>query len=438
MPNKKTVKQLIDRRHDLIPGAAHTYSKGDDQFPANAPKTILRGRGVYVFDENGKKYLDWGMGLRAVTLGHCYPAVNKAVLKQVKLGTNFSRPGVIEFELADLLIKTLPKVAMVKFAKNGSTATTAAVKLSRAFTGRKYVAICSDQDFFSYDDWFIGTTPCSAGVPQEIKNLTLGFKYNDIASLEKLFNEHPGEVACVILEAVTTQPPKDDFLKKAEKLTKAQGAVFIIDEMITGFRFDLAGACKLYGLAPDLMTYGKGIANGYSLAVLGGRKDIMELGGIRHEKPKVFLTSTTHGAETVALAAALATINEMKKKNVPKHLWRIGEALQRGLKSLFKKHGLEDSIEIAGLPPHFSLKFKGRDKKISFVLKTVFLQEVAKRNLLFQGYFSPAYSHGNKEVSRTLKIIDESLALYKKAYEADQPEKYLLGEAVKPVFRAYN
>lgn len=438
MPTKKAIKQLLDRRHDLIPGAAHTYGKGDDQWPANAPKAILRGKGAYLFGDDGKKYLDWGMGLKTVTLGHCYSAVNKAVAQQMKLGTNFSRPSLIEFEFADLLTKILPHVEMVKFAKNGSTVTTAAVKLARAFTGRKYVALCSDHPFFSYDDWFIGTTPCNSGIPKEIKDLSLTFRYNDIKSLEKLFKEYPGQIACVILEAVATEEPKDDFLKKAEKLTKANQAVFIIDEMITGFRLGLGGACQLYGLTPDLVTYGKGIANGYSMAVVGGRKEIMELGGIKHKKPKVFLVSTTHGAETISVAAAIATIKEIKSKNVPKHLWRIGDKLKRGLELLVRKHGLEKSIEVMGLSLNMALNFRNKKGEVSSPMKTIFLQEVVKRGLMFSGYIVPSYSHGDGEIEKTLKIVDQSLVLYKKAFEDDNPEKYLLGEAVKPVFRAYN
>ena len=201
------LKQLIRKRHTLIPGGAHTYSKGDDQFPEIAPKAILKGKGAYVWADDGKKYLDWCMGLRSVSLGHAYEPVNAAVRKQIALGTNFGRPATVEFELADLFVKTLPNADMVKFAKNGSTVTTAAVKLARAHTGRKYIAVCN-QPFFSYDDWFIGTTAADAGIPDEIKQLTAKFNYNDIATLEKIFTDHPNEVACVILEAVAGEEPK--------------------------------------------------------------------------------------------------------------------------------------------------------------------------------------------------------------------------------------
>ncbi len=434
----KEVKQLLARRHDLIPGGAHTYSKGDDQFPANAPKAILKGKGCYVWGDDGKKYLDWCMGLRAVSLGHCYPAVNKAVLAQMNEGTNFGRPHISEFELADFLTKILPNAEMVKFTKNGSTATSAATKLARAYTGRKYIAVCSSHPFFSYDDWFIGTTACSAGIPEEIKKLTLTFQFNDIASLEILFKKYPGQIACVIMEVVTTEEPRDNFLIKAQNLVKKMGAVFILDEMITGFRFDLKGAQYLYGLEPDLTTYGKSIANGYSLAVLAGKKKIMKLGGLQHNKEKVFLISTTHGAETIALAAAMATIKEMKLKRVQTNFWKMGEKLKSGLAGIIKNHGLENSVKVIGFAPNLSMSFTDNRGAISLELKTIFLQEVIKRGILFQGYFAISYSHKEKEIAKTLSVMDEALAVYKKAFACGDYKKFLTGEAVKPVFRKYN
>lgn len=432
------IKNLISRRHDLIPGGAHTYSKGDDQFPANAPKVILRGKGCYVIGDNGKKYLDWCMGLRSVSLGHCYGAVDKAVLKQMKEGTNFGRPHISELKLADLLVKTLKNAEMVKFAKNGSTVTSAATKLARAYTGRKYIAICKNHPFFSYDDWFIGSTVCDSGIPKEIKNLTLAFQYNNLKSLEDLFRQYPDQIACVIMEPVTAEEPKDDFLTKVQDLAKKEGAVFILDEMITGFRFDLQGAQKIYNLKPDLSTYGKGIANGYSLAVLAGKKEIMELGGLRHKKERVFLISTTHGAETIALSAAMATIKEMKEKKVQAHFWKMGEKLKQGLIKSIKKHGLENMVEVAGFPPSLSLSFKNKTGAVSPELRTVFLQEAIKGGLLFQGYFAISYSHKENEIKKTLSVMDKALGVYKKISAEKNIGKYLLGEAVKPVFRKFN
>lgn len=431
-------KELIKKRHDLIPGGAHTYSKGDDQFPTNAPPLVVRGKGAYVWGNDGKKYLDWCMGLRTGILGHANEIVNRAVVKQMKDGTNFGRPHPVELELANLLVKTLPNVEMVKFAKNGSTVTTAATKLARAYTGRKYIAVCSSQPFFSYDDWFIGTTACDSGIPEEIKKLTLTFKYNDLASLKQLFKKYPKKIACVIMEAATTESPVDNYLQKVQALTKAEGAVFILDEMITGFRWGLQGAQKYFGLKPDLITYGKAIGNGYSVAVLAGRKNIMELGGIYHTKERVFLISTTHGAETVSLAAAMATIKELKTKKIPEYLWRLGTQLQQGLTKEIKAQGLEKYVEVVGYAPNISMTFKDKTGAASAPLRTIMLEQVIAQGILFQGYFATSAAHGAKEVALTVSVFKKALAVYKEALESGDYAAFLKGEPLKPVFRKYN
>lgn len=433
-----SLDRLIKSRHKLISGAAHTYSKGDDQFPTNAPKFILRGKGAYVWGSENKKYIDWCMGLRTGLLGHCNKEVNDAVRKQINSGTNFGRPHPVEFELADLLIKILPNTQMVKFAKNGSTVTTAATKLARAYTGRKYIALCSSQPFFSYDDWFIGTTPCNSGIPEEIKKLSLTFRYNDIESLEKLFKAHPKDIACVIMEAATTEPPQDNYLHKVQALTHKYGAIFILDEMITGFRWGLKGAQGYFNLKPDLTTYGKGIGNGYSVAVLAGRRDIMDLGGIYHKKEKVFLISTTHGAETTSLAASLAAIKFMQEKKVSDCLWKMGSKLKKGLLSKINKYNLERYIKVLGYEPNLCLDFKDDTGSSSFILKTIFLERVTRLGMLFQGYFAISYSHGVREVEKTIKICEEAFKIYKKAVDSKNYSQYLEGEPVKPVFRKYN
>src|ERR1051326_1860559 len=288
--------------HRLIPGGAHTYSRGDDQYPENAPAILERGKGAYVWDPDGNKFLDYGLGLRSVTLGYDHDSVSEAAIKEIHKGNNLTRASVTELTAAELITELIPCAEMVKFGKNGSTVTSAAIKLSRAYTGRKYVALCAEHPFFSYDDWFIGTTPMQKGIQTEESSLSLKFHYNDIASLEKLFSEHSNEIACVILEPATFVPPKDNFLHKIKELCKKNGTVFILDEMITGFRWHLQGAQKYFDVQPDLSTFGKGMANGFPLSALVGKKEIMNLGGIMKEgAERVFLISTTHGSEMSSL-----------------------------------------------------------------------------------------------------------------------------------------
>ena len=205
---------LNERLHQLIPGGAHTYAKGDDQFPPGCFPIMVKGKGCHVWDADGNQYIEYGMGLRSVTLGHAYEPVVEAAYKQMLLGVNFGRPATIELECAEKFLEIVPGMEMVKFAKNGSDVTSAAVKLARAYTGRDIIAICSDHPFFSVDDWFIGATQMNAGIPKIIQGLTVGFHYNNIESVHALFEKHPGQIADVILEAEERTAPENNFLQQ--------------------------------------------------------------------------------------------------------------------------------------------------------------------------------------------------------------------------------
>ncbi|NLE61483.1 MAG: glutamate-1-semialdehyde 2,1-aminomutase, partial [Planctomycetes bacterium] len=320
-------RQLQQQAHQWIPGGCHTYAKGDDQYPLLAPGFIARGNGCHVWDVDGNEYIEYGMGNRCVVLGHAFPPVVEAARSAMCQGVNFVRPSPLEVECAGEFLSMIVGAEMVKFAKNGSDATTAAVKLARAHTGRDLVALCKDHPFFSTDDWFIGTTPVDAGIPEETKRLTLTFRYNDLASLQALFDQHPGRIACVMLEPAKNDEPKDGFLQQVQAACRRAGAVLVFDEMITGFRWHNAGAQHVYGVTPDLSCFGKGMANGFSLSALAGRRELMRLGGLDHEKPRVFLLSTTHGAETHALAAGIATMRTFQREPVVETLHRQGDRL---------------------------------------------------------------------------------------------------------------
>ncbi|TAN69062.1 MAG: glutamate-1-semialdehyde 2,1-aminomutase, partial [Magnetospirillum sp.] len=351
--------------HRLIPGGAHTYSKGDDQFPANAPRYLESGDGAVVWDDKGNRFVDWTMGLRTMTLGYNCRAVDDAAIAQIRKGNNFGRASFIETELAHDLVELIPSAEMVKFAKNGSSVTTAAVKLARAFTGRPHVAFCKDHPFFSYDDWFIGATACDGGIPPAHVAHSFGFAYNDLASLERVFAENPGQVAAVIMEACTTEAPREGFLQGVQALCRREGALFILDEMITGFRFAVPGAQAYFGLEPDLCTFGKGIANGYSVSVLAGRRDVMRLGGLHHDEKRVFLISTTHGAENCGLAAARACLNIFREQPVVKHLWAVGRRLMDGLAEAAREAGVAEQFQLVGYPCSPGYVTRDRDGMVS-------------------------------------------------------------------------
>jgi glutamate-1-semialdehyde 2,1-aminomutase len=428
---------MRERAHRLIPAGCHTYSKGDDQFPESAPSFISKGKGSRVWDTDGREFVDWGMGLRSVILGHADETVLSAVRAQLELGSNFSRPAPLEADLAELLIETIPCAEMCKFAKNGSDVTTAAVKLARAYTGRDLVVRCQEHPFFSIDDWFIGDTPCDAGVPQTIKEMTKRFSFNDLGSLQIVFDTYPGQISCVIVEPATAVEPRGSFLQDVIDLCHREGALLILDEMITGFRWHKSGGQAYYGVKPDLATFGKAMGNGFSCSALVGRREIMELGGLRHDKQRVFLLSTTHGGETHALAAAFATVQAIQNTPVIEHIWKIGGQLQQGFNRLAAELGISEWVKAEGLPCSPILVFRDSSGKDSSSLRTLYLQETVKQGILIP-YVAPSFAHGPSELDQTLEASRDALKMVARAIEAGNTKGMLSGPATKPVFRRFN
>lgn len=426
-----------DRLLKAIPGGAHTYSRGFDQYPINAPHILKRGKGAYIYDENDNEFLDYGMALRAVNLGYANERVNQAAIQQIEYGNNLTKPSMVELEAAELLVDMIDSVDMVKFTKNGSTATTAAVKLSRAYTGRTLIARCAEQPFFSYDDWFIGSTPLTKGISQKDIESTKMFNYNNIESLEKLFDEFTNQIACVILEPAASEHPKDNFLHKVKELCRKNGAVFILDEMITGFRWHLKGAQHYYDIQPDLCTFGKAMANGFSVAAVAGKREIMELGSIEFEgKERLFLLSTTHGAEMSGLGAFVETMKFMKENNVVEHMWQYGKKLIDMMNDLAKEYGIEKNFVADGVEcsPYY-LTFD-KDGQNSLGFRTLFSQEMIKNGVLIP-WIALSYAHGEKELDITKNALEKTFEVYKKAVDEGY-ENYLVGDVIKPVFRKHN
>ncbi len=422
------------RLHLLIPGGAHTYAKGDDQYPEDLAPVIDHGQGCRVWDVDGNSYIEYGMGNRAVTLGHAHPAVIAAAERAMRRGVNFVRPTALEAEAAAALLDLLPHAEMVKFAKNGSDVTTAAVRLARAATGRDLVAICADQPFFSVDDWFIGATPMAAGIPQAVRDLTVGFRYNDLSTLEALFAVHPGAIACVVMEAATAVEPEPGFLAGVQALCRQHGAVFVLDEIITGFRWDLHGAQAVYGLEPDLATFSKALGNGFSVAALAGRRDLMELGGLHGGHDRVFLLSTTFGAESHGLAVAMEVMRIYREEGVVEYLYGAGERLRKGLAEVARSHGVEANFQPRGRPCNLVYATLDASGSPSQPLRTLFLQETIARGLLAPS-FVISLAHGEAEVDQTVEAVEGALAVYRRALE-DGVEAYLRGRPVRPVMRA--
>jgi len=434
--NYSKSRELQPKAHKLIPGGAHTYAKGDDQFPEHAPGFIIRGKGCHSWDLDGNEFIEYGMGLRAVTLGHAFDPVVEAAYGQMKLGANFSRPSKLEVDLAESFVELIDGADMVKFAKNGSDVTTAAVKLARAHTGRDLVALCGDQPFFSTDDWFIGSTGMNAGIPQAIINMTVKFRYNEIKSLRDLVEQHPGNIACVLMEAETTTPPTAGYLEAVKELCEQHGIVLIFDEMITGFRWHLSGAQKFHGVTPHLSTFGKAMGNGFAIAALVGTRELMRLGGIDHDQPRVFLLSTTHGAENHALAAALETINIYREQDVVGTLWRQGERLRELVNRSITENRLRGFFELLGRPCNLVFVTNNENGESSQSFRTLFMESLIERGIIAPSLVV-SYSHSDADIETTAEAVFEAHRIYRRALD-EGVEKYLHSRPVKPVNRRFN
>ncbi|MCE3046662.1 glutamate-1-semialdehyde 2,1-aminomutase [Helicobacter kayseriensis] len=424
---------------NLIPGGGHTYSKGDDQFPALSPFAIQKGLGARVWDIDGNEFVDWGMGLGSVLLGHAFPPVVEVVQQELQNGCNFIRPSFIEAEVAELLANTIPCAEMVKFAKNGSNATSAAVKLARAYTGKEVILRCKDHAFFSIDDWFMGNTAVNAGIPKSVQVLTDSFGYNDPQSLIEKINYHQNNVACVILEPAATCEPQDNFLQKVREICTQYGIVLIFDEVVSGFRFHPKGAQYLYGVTPDLASFGKAMANGFSISALTGKKEIMERGGIDHPYERVFLLSTTYGGETHHLRAAQKTLQLLLQDDyaITKHIWQTGKTIKEAYNQIARELGISDFTKAEGIDcrPYFS--FTNTLGEQDPFLRTLFMQEMIKSGVLLQ-VIIPSYSHRDSEISQTIEGFEKSLKVIAQAIEKGNTKELLVGNETKPVFRKYN
>jgi glutamate-1-semialdehyde 2,1-aminomutase len=427
--------QLRQRVHSLIPGGTHTYAKGDDQYPEGMAPILVRGLGCRVWDVDDNEFIAYGAGVRAVTLGHAYPPVVEAARRQLELGANFVRPALIELECAEAFLEFVPAADMVKFCKDGSDAVSGALKLARAATGRDMVAVCRNHPFFAVDDWFIGSTGMPAGIPDATRALTVKFDYNELASLEQLFEANPDRIAAIVLEAEKYSPPAPGFFVGLRELCDRHGALFILDEMITGFRWDLGGAQARYGIEPDLSTFGKALANGFSVSALAGKRKFMRLGGFDHDLERVFLLSTTHGAETHGLAAAMATMRVYRDEPVIETLWSRGERLASGLKAAASSAGVADHVPILG--PPCCLVFGSRDEtgQPSQPFRTLLMQELIERGILATSLVVN-YSHSEADIDRTVEAFEGAFAVYRRALD-EGIDKYLRGRSVKPAIRPY-
>jgi glutamate-1-semialdehyde aminotransferase len=416
-------EELYQRALGLMPPVTQTLAKGPTQWINGvAPRYLKRGKGARVWDVDGNEYLDFNMGIGPISLGYCYDVVDKAITEQLKDGITFSLMHELEVVTCELLREVLPNAQSVRISKSGADVCSAAVRIARAFTGREKVLCCG---YHGWHDWYIGVTSRNLGIPQSTRDMSYTFEFNNIESVKAALDK---DVACVILEPFVFDEPKNDFLKELHKVCQENGTLLIFDEMWTGFRVAVGGAQEYYGVTPDLAVYSKAVANGMPIGLLTGRKDVMSL----FENEVFFFT--TFGGEALSLAATIATINEIRSKNVPAHLARIGNALKTGYNNLAAELGMAHITHCKGMDCRTIVNFDpaGGDPLIQ---KSYVQQEMIKRGILWGGFHNVCFSHTDEDVTYTLSAYREVLGLLKDAIEKGDLTSRLRGEPVQAVFR---
>lgn len=426
MTNIEKSEALLARARKVIPSATQTFSKGPNQWVRGvSPAYLERGDGAWVWDVDGNRYLDYLMALGPVVLGYGNAAVTEAVVERVKLGGSFSQMHRLEVEVAEELVELIPCAEMVRFGKNGSDVTTAAVRAARAVTKRDRIIYCG---YHGWHDWYIGTTTRNAGVPSAVSQLTHQFTYNDLDSLKAVFAEHPDEVAAVIMEPVGIEMPKDGFLEGVKEIAHENGALLIFDEIINGFRLAMGGTQELLGVTPDLAAFGKAMANGLPLSAVVGRREVMEI------FDEIFF-SGTFGGDTVSLAACQATIREMKTRNTISHIWSYGGQLGDSIRDLIDRYALNGVIDLVGYDARSIMAFPHDDEEQGRLRRSFFMQECHKLGLLFFGVHLPTGSHREDELAFTRDVYEKVFASFAAAYQADDFNNRMDGKIVEPIFR---
>ncbi|MFP9060602.1 aminotransferase class III-fold pyridoxal phosphate-dependent enzyme [Natrialbaceae archaeon A-chndr2] len=422
-------QKLVERASKVIPSATQTGSKQPTQFVQGvSPSHIVRGDGSRLWDADGNEYIDCNAALGPILLGHNYPAVTDAVKAQLDEGTMFTMEHPLHVEVAELFTEVVPCAEMVRFAKSGNDVTTLAAKVARAYTDRDVIAT---QGYHGWPDVWMSNKPAlNAGIPEVIGEYTEEFEYNDIESVEQIFEKHPGDVAAIVTTSVNLEAPEDDFLEKLRDLADREGAVLVFDEVLTGFRFALGGAQEYFGVTPDLACFAKGMANGFPISALAGKREFMEVIG-RDD----FFYSMTYAGDAASLAATKASITVQREENVHEHIFRVGESLMHSYNEIAGELGLDGRTRAHGFPPRFVIQFFDEDGDHDQLVRSLFMQEAHKRGVLYTGGHIPTYSHTDEDVDTILSVYHECLEVLADALENDDVADRLEGDPVGATLR---
>jgi glutamate-1-semialdehyde 2,1-aminomutase/spore coat polysaccharide biosynthesis protein SpsF len=417
--------QHLARALETIPLGSQTFSKSYLGWVIGvSPLYAESGKGAMLKDIDGNTYVDYVMALLPVVLGYADPDVDAAVIAQLDRGIVMSLATTLEAELAERLVSLIPCAEMVRFGKNGSDATTAAIRLARAFTGRDLIMVAG---YHGWHDWYIGTTDRHRGVPEAVRKLTMTFPFNDADALEAMLKQHGDATAAIMLEPTGKVAPAPGYLERVRELADRYGVVLVFDEIITGFRVALGGAQAHYGVTPDLACFGKAMANGMPIAAVVGRRDIMQL------MEKVFV-STTFGGETLSLAASIATIDKLARENAISRTWALGDALKTDFNGLFEKIGFGGNLKFVGDPwwPRLEITNPPVEKPLFTALLR---QEFNRAGLLIASSLNLSLAHGAADIkNRTMTAAEAALGELRRSIDGPDPAAALLGRVAQSDF----
>jgi len=388
---------LKQRANQTIPHQTGTFSRAAPHFVEGVyPSYIESANGSHFTDVDGNEFIDYLCGLGPITLGYNYKPVNDAIINQLNKGILFSLPHRIEVEASELFCKTIPNADKVKFEKTGSNAVTGAVRAARAITKRDIIVYCGGGGV--WHDWQAAMVSRDGGVPKFNAELIKIFEYNDIEGLEQIFENYPNQIAAIVMEPTGIEKPKNGFLQKVRKIADTNGALLILDEVITGFRFDLQGGQKFFDIKGDLVCFGKGMGNGLPISAISGPDEFM----------KIFdelWVSSTNNSEALSLAGTIAVINEMKEKNTISQCWSTGKKIFDGWNKITEENHLNSKI--SGYPVRMDMQCFDSQNKLSPELKALFLQEMVKNGIFMSpSWIAISYSHTNEDVAKTLEILE--------------------------------
>jgi glutamate-1-semialdehyde aminotransferase len=411
---------LWQRAKKVIMDGTQLYSKGpmigvDGVYP----KYLLKGKNGHVWDVDNNEYIDYTSGVGSVILGYGYPKVNDAISKQLADGSNLGLIHPLEVEVAELICDTIPCAETVRFFKTGAGATSAAVRVARAYTKRDIII---KGEYHGWHDWCMAASKRNSGIPKGLHNTIITTEYNDIQKINDLFEKYPDQIAGFILEPVQLEPPKDNYLQQLKNICHKHNALLIFDEIVTGFRFAPGGAQAYFNVIPDMACFGKGIANGMPLSCVTGKKKIFDT-----VKDKIFI-STTFGGEMLSLAAAKSNIEEIRNNNVVEYIWNIGNKIQTKANKIFKANNVD--LQCVGYPPRLLIISTYKDEKHDALLRSLFLQEVVKRGVLMAWQMFPMFTHTSEDIKSTLEAFEGSAQVCKEAIEKNDIEGYLEGKPV--------